>query len=923
MVKLVSNNQKTNFYNHLISEFELCKSFYLNVAFINFAGVQLLLNSLKSCEKRDVKGKILTSTYLNFTQPKALKTLKEFSNIDLKIFDSNLLNKGFHPKAFIFEYEDFYNIYIGSSNLTSSALKGNIEWNVKSVAKKDEAFCEEIFAEFKCLFEKSFDVNDEFLRSYESFYESKKEFEFSFKNEIKPNKMQEEALKKLEFFRQNKETKALGVASTGSGKTYLAAFDVKKVNPLKMLFIVHRENILIKAKKTFETLIKDKTFGFFTGNKKEREADFLFSTIQTLSQNFEQFSSDYFDYIVIDEAHHISSPSYEKVYEYFKPKFLLGLTATPNRSDGKSIYDYFDDNLACDIRLNDALENSLVSPFHYYGIEDVEVDFDLINLDDVSALNSVLMVNRRVDFIIEKLLFYKFSGKKRRVLGFCVSKEHAKYMSDEFNKRGLNSTYLVSSDSIENREKALKELENESSALEFIFTVDIFNEGVDIPSVNTVLMLRPTNSPIVFIQQLGRGLRKSLEKEFLTIIDFIGNHKKAFLIALALVGERRVDKESLKLSLLNNFASFFNAYIYMEEISKKRILKQIDEENFSSMKYLKERYFEFKSIVQNKIPKLEDYIFYDDIISPLPFINEKKSYVEFLSFVEDDKDLKELIKNEIFIKAIRYIESLIPLKRVYEVAILKALIEKESITLDYGFKICKKYLEVVNIESLKHSFRNLSQEFLDSGQSSRFLKLVDLENDVLTKSKKFELLCKNEKMKEIFYESLNYAILDYEKKFGVFDYGMPFLKLYEKYNMLNIANLCNFPKIHSSFRGSGFLKYQDDFFLFVTIEKDKFASSANYVNDFISNDEFLYVSKPGHSSDKGDGEKLVRNKELGVNLHIFARKFSHVDKKVQNFIYLGLGDCIEYSGNKPINTKIKLRKKLSQHIFEEFTKIIN
>ena len=458
-----------------------------------------------------------------------------------------------------------------------------------------------------------------------------------------------------------------------------------------------------------------------------------------------------------------------------------------------------------------------------------------------------------------------------------------------------------------------------------IFTVDIFNEGIDIPSINTVLFLRPTNSPIVFIQQLGRGLRKYKNKEFLTVLDFIGNHKKAYLIALSLVGNKAIDKDSIKLRVENNFADFKNAFISMDEISKKRILEQIDNENFNHLKYLKEQYFEFKTLMQNKIPKLVDYLVFDDVINPLKFIDESKSYIEFLAKVEIGKqkdDFVKLCENEDFIKAIRFIENQIEIKRVYEFVILKYLIEHDFCDEEIASKILEKYLNKICEKTIIHSFNFLNQEFFDKAQISRYLKLVKFDGKLVVKTKEFEKFLENPKYKEIFLDSLNYGIYSYEEEFGRADFGMPFLKLYAKYNMLNIAQLCNFPKIHSSFRGSGFLKYENDFFLFINLEKEKFSKSANYHNAFLSKEIFTYESKPSMSQDKGDGERLIENQKHKVKLHIFVRKFVQVDKKTQSFIYLGLANSVKYSGNKPIKLELKLEIPLEDRLFEEFTKVV-
>ncbi|MCG3694123.1 DUF3427 domain-containing protein [Aliarcobacter butzleri] len=382
-----------------------------------------------------------------------------------------------------------------------------------------------------------------------------------------------------------------------------------------------------------------------------------------------------------------------------------------------------------------------------------------------------------------------------------------------------------------------------------------------------------------------------------------------------------IDKESIKLSIENNFADFKNAFISMDEISKSRILKQINKENFNQLKYLKEQYFEVKNIL-GKVPTLVDFLQFEDVINPLKFIDESYSYIEFLAKVEENKELKELVSNEDFIKAIRFIENELPIKRVYELVILKYLLNNDFCDENIAFKVLNKYLDRVDKETIIHSFLYLKGDFLDSAQKNRYLNLLEFDGKVAKKTKEFEELLKNENYKKIFLNSLNFGIYNYEEEFGSNDFGKPFLKLYSKYNMLNIAKLCNFPKIHSSFRGSGFLKYENDFFLFINLEKEKFSKSANYHNVFLSKDVFTYQSKPSHSSDKGDGERLCENKKFGVKLHIFVRKFVQVDKKTQDFIYLGVANTLKYWDNKPINLELKLENSLSDKLFEEFTKII-
>ena len=734
--ELIINSKNTNLLNELKQSLKQCKSFYFSVAFINYSGIQLLLDTLKEVEDKGVKGKIITTTYLNFTEPKALEKIQEFDNIDMKIFIADK-EVGFHTKVYIFENEDNYKIIIGSSNITQSALKSNIEWNVKVISKEDSPFIQDVLKEYNNLWNMSSELNDEVLQAYMLFLneikrnEVKRQKVFEGLKTIKPNKMQERAMENLERLRAHGENKALVIAATGTGKTYMSAFDVMQYNPKKMLFIVHREEILKKAQQTFDKLLKNKNMnvktGLFTGNSKSYEADYLFATIQTMSRYYEEFDKDYFDYIIVDEAHHGASESYLRVLNYFKPSFTLGMTATPERCDSLSVFELFDNNVALEVRLHEALDEDLVIPFHYFGVTDIDgVELEGVNLDDKSELAQRLMIHRRIDFIIEKMNFYGHDGNFRKALGFCVNIEHARYMADEFNKRGIKGIALSGADSIEKRSEYIKRLESDKDDLQIIFTVDIFNEGVDIPLVNTVLMLRPTNSPIIFIQQLGRGLRKSGSKEFLTVIDFIGNHNKAFLIAIALNGARYYDKDSLKVAVATDFIDIPGcSHIQIDEISKERILEQIDRENFRAAKYLKEEYNQFKILCGGKIPyMLLDYMKYDGAPDPIKFIDNEGTYLGYVLKIEKDEKLKKLLSNDDFEKILKDLSSYLPLKRINEFVILKYLLSNSSISFETAKNEILKYIDCIDDDSVIHAFECLNHQYYDESSKKRKVKLI-------------------------------------------------------------------------------------------------------------------------------------------------------------------------------------------------------
>lgn len=929
--KLIVNSEEGNLLNELKRSLSECEKFYFSVAFINFSGLQLLLDSFKELEEKGIYGKIVTSTYLNFTEPKALEKINKFSNIDLKIFVATK-ETGFHTKAYVFENRDEYKIIIGSSNITQRALKSNVEWNVRVISKKDGSFAKEVLEEYLKLWEDTSIVNKEFLDSYKSFInelkkvEKSKTIDFTDYELIKPNNMQKRAMANLDRLRYLGENKALVIAATGTGKTYMSAFDVINCNPHKMLFLVHREEILKNAEKTFKRLAKNKrkTTGILAGSSKDFSADYLFSTIKSVNINLHRFKKEEFEYIVIDEAHHAASPSYQKVIGYFKPKFLLGMTATPERCDSENIFDIFDDNIALEVRLREALELNLVIPFHYFGITDIEgVDLSDVKINDIAEVSKRLKINERVDFIIEKMNFYGYDGEKCKCIGFCVGIDHAEFMADEFNKRGIKSVCLTGKNSAEERDYYIKKLESDQDDLEVIFTVDIFNEGVDIPSVNLILMLRPTNSPIIFIQQLGRGLRKYENKEFLTVLDFIGNHNKAFLIAIALNGSRYYDKDSLKVAVATQFASIPGCTnIQMDRISQERILEQLNEENFNSMKYLKEEYFEFKKMNGEKIPYLlMDYIKYDGSPDPLRFLSKEKTYIGFVAKMEKNDELKKLLKQEEFLKILKWLSKSLPIKRIYEFSILKYLLNNDEIDVENAKSQILKYIDNVDNESVIHSLNCLNGSYYDSSELKNNIKCFQLKDGVLSVTWDFKKIVQNRKYRIYVEDVINYGIVRYRKEFGNKYYGVPFFKLYEQYQMIDAALLSNYTKIHTSFRGQGLVTNGKEYFLFVDLHKEEnIDERINYKDKFLDRQYFQWQSPNSTSQGSERGKNIIFNKDRGVNLHIFIRKYKQIDGIVQSYIYIGKGDVVEYKGEKPITVKIKLQNEISVNLYTEFIK---
>lgn len=514
------------------------------VSFLMTSGVKLLIKQLKRAVNRGARLRILTGNYLGITQPEALYLLRRELGDDFQLRMYNDSTRSFHPKAYIFEFDNCPTIFVGSSNISKSALTSGIEWNYCLQEEKDpdnyKIFCA-TFEELWC--NHSLVMDNDALHSYSkawhrpAVYKDMQHQLYDDSDDVtnvrllyEPRGAQIEALYALNNFRQDGGIKGIVQAATGIGKTFLAAFDSQGFD--RVLFVAHRKEILEQAAKSFRCIRPDKTAGFFMSEYKENDTDFVFASVATLGQpeylNSKYFDKKDFDYIVIDEFHHAVNKQYKNIIEYFKPKFLLGLTATPERMDGRDIFALCDYNVPYEINLAEGINKGMLAPFRYYGIYD-DTDYKKIEYNqghyNIKSLNAAYIANtRRTD-----LIFMHYSKHKRkRALGFCCSREHAEMMAKEFCKRGVKAASVYSGSQgryAVDREKALMELK--TGILEVIFSVDMFNEGVDVKSLDLVMFLRPTESPVVFMQQLGRGLRIDKGKQYLVVLDFIGNYVKA------------------------------------------------------------------------------------------------------------------------------------------------------------------------------------------------------------------------------------------------------------------------------------------------------------------------------------------------------------------------------------------------------------
>ena len=625
--EFISNNYKLG-KKVLVSieeELQRCEEFFISVAFITKSGITPLLQTLKDLEQRNIPGKILTTNYLMFSEPEALEKLAGLKNIELKMFVTGAETGGFHTKGYIFREEEIYRIIIGSSNMTLSAITKNKEWNTKIVSTEQGELTQAVLQEFDELWqdENSLDFED-FIDSYRQEYLNEKmirkqkqqavsEQVIELENyRLKPNKMQVAFVKNVMEMRAQHIDRALLLSSTGTGKSLASAFMLREMGTRRALFIVHREQIAKQTLKSYKRVFgSSRTYGLLSGNSRELGAEFLFATMQMMSKEdiLSHYSPGDFDVIMLDECHHAGAESYQKIMRYFKPKFWLGMTASPDTNQ-YDIYSIFDHHIAYEIRLQQALEEDLLCPFHYFGITDLEINGEVFD-DNAGVKNfSNLISDARVDYVIDKANYYGFSGDRVKGLIFCSRKDEAKELSKKFNERGLRTEVLTGEDTQERRESVIARLTNDEDGedqLDYIFTVDIFNEGVDIPEINQVIMLRPTQSPVVFIQQLGRGLRKYEGKEYVVILDFIGNYMNNFMIPIALSGDRSYNKDAMRRYIREGARVIpGSSTIHFDEISKKRIYASIDTARTNDMKLLRESYRTLKYKL-GRIPTIRDF----------------------------------------------------------------------------------------------------------------------------------------------------------------------------------------------------------------------------------------------------------------------------------------------------------------------------
>ena len=870
--------------------------FRFAVAFINKGGLNLLLMLFDELRERGVRGKILTGTYLAFNDPQAFATLLDYSDmIETRVFDEPEHN-GLHTKGYYFRHGNLVNLLVGSSNLTNSALKGNLEWNLAVSSRAEGSLVERFEEAFDLAWNspESRPLTREFCESYATYRQNLRSqgvvpIAAAKTGPIEPNAMQAEALGNLALCRDEGKPRALVISATGTGKTYLAALDVKQAEPKRVLFVVHRERIAAAAKASFERVLGDRyTYGLYGGEHRDLEATALFSTVQTLSRadNLAQFDSHEFDYIIFDEVHRAGAEGYQRLFKHFEPAFLLGMSATPERTDGFDIFAMFDHVVAYEIRLQKALENRLITPFQYFGVSTLDgTDSDVRTDKDYQAEAAEIDRQSRK---------YGFSGPRLKGLIFCSRIEECEAVSRELDLLGYRTMALTGATSDAEREDAMRRLEQDEQegALDYLISVEIFNEGIDIPTVNQVVMVRPTESAIVFVQQLGRGLRTCTEKEYVTIIDFVGNYSKNYNIPIALNGNRTLRKEELRHLVAADGAYIpGNTTIQFDAIARQRVLKSINETNFSKAAFFRDAYRMLKRRL-GRIPSLEDFREWGEASPYLVFeCASLGSYHEFLS--KYDKDDYHVSFDKTQRAILKFVSrEIADGKRPTDLLALRQLMLGPT-TLGEITSSVKSWDKLAgihdhNLDLLAEALsavRVLSLEFFVPAARSKNVSLcqpADQHGRVLP-TEEFTRACTDAE----FCRQLD-ELIDFGLKTCELEHNRPFghsrLCINDRYSRKDACRLLCWEKNEEG-TINGYTFRDSDWVIFVRYDKpSSVAASMRYRDELVTRDQFVWYTQNNRTLNSKDYQRLSQFDPATQRIHLFVKK---EDSEGTDHYYLG------------------------------------
>ena len=836
------------------------------------------------------------------------------------MYDTRSANNGFHTKGYIFREEEIYRIIIGSSNITSAALTTNREWNTKLVSTSQGEMSEDILREFDELW------NSEYALDYDVFYEEYKQRYDIIKAQrkiasegnitslerykLKPNSMQVRFIANLKAILENDEKRALLISATGTGKTYASAFAMRELGFKRVLFLVHRASLAVQAKKSYQRVFGSTiSVGVVGAGYHEYDRDYIFATVETLNRDvhLQMYDPAEFDCIILDEAHHSSANTYQKVMNYFTPRLFLGMTATPDKRNdndsGENIYEIFNHQIAYEIRLQQAMEEDLLCPFHYFGITDLSVVQDTKSKNLSEEEFNKLVCDERVKHVIEQSNYYGYSGDRVKGLVFCSRNRECKELSKKFNELGYRTVALSGEDSEMVRQDAFERLamdERDAAAdktpIDYIFSVDVLNEGVDIVEVNQVIMLRPTQSPIVFIQQLGRGLRKAEGKEYVVILDFIGNYNNNFMIPIALSGDRTYNKDNIRRYVMEGERMIPGAStVHFDEVSRKRIFASVDNANFSDIRLIKENYTNLKNKL-GRIPRLRDFDEYGEMDVIRIFDNNSLgSYYKFL--VKYEKEYKTRLPEDEE-KVIEFVsKKLANGKRIQELQMLKRILTYARGLAKFGLfaglsEDMKKYGRDVSQDQKENIVNVMTNEFPAGASKKTYAKCVFIEkkeNDYRP-TKSFLQMLSNGEFYDILQELVEFGISRYERDYSN-TYDQTDFVLYQKYTYEDVCRLLNWEQNEVPLNIGGY-KYDrktKTFPVFINYDKaEDISDTTKYEDHFIPGfrDRLIAISKSGRSLQSEDVQNFLKAKERGIHVELFVRK-NKDDKISKEFYYLG------------------------------------
>ncbi len=886
----------------------------LLVSFIKHSGLRLIYDDLVEHTKTK-KLRVITTSYMGATDYKAVLMLAQLPNTEVRIsYDTNRTR--LHAKAYYFHRESgFSTAYIGSSNLSKAALSEGTEWNLKV----SEYSSYELIQKYSITFETYWNIG-EFKEFDPKSFEDVRRLKMALEEEsqrlesgnalyffdIVPYAYQQSILDRLEIEREVYGSfRNLIVAATGTGKTIVSAFDFKRfyvARPeARILFLAHRKEILKQSLSAFRGVLRDSNFGeLWVGSYEPKDFQHVFASIQTLnsSMQYSEFDSEYFQYIVLDETHHAAAGTYRKILEHFKPEILLGLTATPERMDGVDILSDFNNRIAYEIRLREAIDRNLLCPFHYFGISD-ETDLTQIKWQnghyDISELGLKFIGNeRRNDGILRAIEQYVISSSKMKALGFCVSKDHARYMSEVFNKSGIPSLHLDADSSREERQTVQGKLIR--GEIKVIFVVDLYNEGVDIPEINVVLFLRPTESATVFIQQLGRGLRLHPEKEVLTVLDFIGQAHKNYDYRMKFQSLAGRSHRSLVADIEEGFMTLpNNCHIQLERVAKERILKSIESAYINNNK-LRQLMSDFKLHADLECTffnflnhyHLEPFEVYR--FTTFTELMDRKYTVDSRSPLADIKSLKGAMSR---IAKINSVELLQFIQRYFSNPWM--LVKEREIRLATVF-----YYTLFN-----EPWRGSIKDFMRS--------IHEHSPELIT-----EILA---------VLAFNLNQIDHVPKQVAIDPEVP-IELHASYSTQHVFAAIGENTINSvkAFReGVKYFSGQNLDAFFITLNKTEkhYKESTRYEDYAISEDLFHWQSQSRTTDTSPTGQRYINMRENGSRVVLFVRE-ERTDGYGNTEVYrcLGLAKYVSHQGSAPISITYKLNDKIPMEIFKASNQIV-